>query len=111
MKQTQTQVATKDSGVTQATKVEIPAIKDGKKSNPLVGFFKGVKDKFDGFKSAFKQEQGKDENIKTERPLKQEGAKFSEKDIFMDQALWTLWLELLESLFGKKKFAVDNITK
>ena len=95
----------------QTTSLEITAVSNEKKPNPLVGFLRGVKDKIDGFKSAFKQEQGKDENIKTERPLKQEGAKFSEKDIFMDQALWTLWLELLESLFGKKKFAVDNITK
>ena len=78
MKQTQIEVATKSSGVTQATKVEITAVSNEKKSNRLVGFFKGVKDKFDGFKSAFKQEQDKDENIKKEQTekTKNESGKF-----------------------------------
>lgn len=111
----------------QTTSLEITAVSNEKKSNPLAGFFKGVRDKFDGFKSAFKQEQDKDEKAEQiekikdkngvqEKNIKMEWAAFanargemSASDILVDKSTVIFLLELLQALFGKKKFAVNEI--
>ena len=71
MKQTHIEVATKNSGVTQATKVEITAISNEKKPNRLVGFFKGVRDKFSkkaqqDFTNSTQPKMPKSDNVKIE---------------------------------------------
>ena len=116
MKQTQIEVATKSSGVTQATKVEITAASNEKKSNPLVGFLKGIRDKFSkkaqqDFTNSTQPKIPKSDNVKKEQVAFTRDKRMDsiDKDILMDKTEWFLLAELLESLFGKKKFLVSDI--
>ena len=113
----------------QATSLEITAVSNEKKPNRLVGFFSGIRDKFDGFKSVFKQEQDKnkkaeqnektkDENGIAKKDVKIESAAFANargeinnSDVMADKVSIVFLLELLQAFLGQKKFVVDDIVK
>ena len=106
MKQTQIEVATKNSGATQATKVEITAIKDGKKPNRLFGFIKDkFKDRFGNLKNSIKGIPIGKESTGEKNKLEVGG-----DDMLMDKTTMLLFIAFIESL-TKKKILVDDITK
>ena len=110
MKQEQTQVATKDSSVVKATKVEITAIKDGKKPNRLVGFFKGVRDKLVSPKNSIKGVFANEKSIsqaKTPNPALKR-LEIDGSDPLADKTIFLLFIAILEELLNKK-IATDEM--
>ena len=87
----------------QATSLEITAVSNEKKPNRLVGFFSGIRDKF-----SKKPQSG---NVKKEQVnfTRNKGMDGIEKDLMLDKTELFLLAELLEALFNKKKFVVDDI--
>ena len=94
MKQTQPQVATKDSGVVKATKVEITATSADKKPNRL----------FDFIKDKFKDRFGNLKNSIGEKNRLEVGG----DDMLMDKTVILLFIAFIESL-TKKKILADGI--
>ena len=107
----------------QASSLEITAVGNEKKPNSLVGFFKGVRDKF-----SKKAEQDttnatqpkilpkilQSGNIKKERVAyasERNRPDINDKDILMDKTLFAFFIEMLEHLINKKKFVVDDIVE
>ena len=103
----------------QTTSLEITAVSNEKKSNPLVGFFKGIRDKFSkkaqqDFTNSTQPKMPKSDNVKIEHiaHANEKGkSEISEKDMLADKATWVILIELLQSLFRNKKFAVGKIEK
>ena len=109
MKQEQPQVATKDSGVVKATKVEITATSADKKPNRLVGF---IKDKFangfDDFKGMFSRKKSINEAYKESKKKKLEKLDIDGSDPLAEKAIILLLLAILQELL-EKELTVDEM--
>ena len=104
MKQEQTQVATKDSSVVKATKVEITAVSNERKSNRLVGFLRGVKDKLVSPKNSIKGVFANEKSIsqaKTPNPALKR-LEIDGSDPLADKTIVLLFIAILEELLNKK---------
>ena len=83
----------------------------------MVGFFKGVRDKFSkkaqqDFTNSTQPKILQSDNVKIEQIAyaNEKGkSEISEKDMLADKATWVILIELLQALFGKKKFLVSDI--
>ena len=110
MKQEQTQVATKDSSVVKATKVEITAVSNERKPNRLVGFFKGVRDKLVSPKNSIKGVFANEKSIsqaKTPNPTLKK-LEIDGSDPLAEKTIILLLLAILQNLL-EKELTVDEM--